>query len=72
MSLHTTVTVATPGSVVVPHLVPLRCTPTMPTHIPMSEMCGWVPHWLPYHLQGPWEDVGLKDSGRHWLDTVAR
>jgi hypothetical protein len=24
------------------------------------------------HFQGPWEDAGLKDAGKHWLDTVAR
>lgn len=25
-----------------------------------------------HHFQGPWEEAGLRDAHRHWLDTVAR
>lgn len=28
--------------------------------------------FVKHYFQGPWENVGLKDAGRHWLDTVAR
>lgn len=31
-----------------------------------------VDAFVTHHFQGPWESVGLKDAGRHWLDTVAR
>jgi hypothetical protein len=30
-----------------------------------------VDEFVKHHFQGPWEHVGLKDAGRHWLDTVA-
>jgi hypothetical protein len=31
-----------------------------------------VDAFVRHHFTGPWEDAGLKDTGRHWLDTVAR
>lgn len=31
-----------------------------------------VDAFVRHHFTGPWEGVGLKDAGRHWLDTVAR
>lgn len=28
--------------------------------------------FVSHHFKGPWEAAGMKDSNRHWLDTVAR
>lgn len=28
--------------------------------------------FVAHHFKGPWAGAGLGDSGRHWLDTVAR
>jgi hypothetical protein len=38
----------------------------------LQQQLDAVDAFVQHNFQGPWEDAGLKDASRHWLDTVAR